>query len=50
LYWRFIDRHLDFFASNHRMSMMVGGLGRLEPARRKRIFGVAERFIERVTD
>lgn len=50
LYWRFIDRHLDFFASNHRMGMMVGGLGRLEPARRERIFGAAERFIERVTD
>jgi deoxyribodipyrimidine photolyase-related protein len=50
LYWRFIDRNLSFFSSNHRMSMMVGGLGRLEPARRERIFGAAERFIERVTD
>jgi deoxyribodipyrimidine photolyase-related protein len=49
LYWRFIDRNLSFFSSNHRMSMMVGGLGRLEPARRERIFGAAERFIERVT-
>ncbi len=49
LYWRFTDRHLDFFASNHRMSMMVGGLARLDPARRERIFGAAERFIERVT-
>jgi hypothetical protein len=32
------------------MSMMVGGLGRLEAGRRERIFGAAERFIERVTD
>lgn len=50
LYWRFIDRNLSFFSSNHRMSMMVGGLARLDPARRERIFGAAERFIERVTD
>ena len=23
LYWRFVDRHADFFASNPRMAMMV---------------------------
>lgn len=50
LYWRFIDRNLSFFSSNHRMSMMVGGLARLDPARRERIFGAAELFIGRVTE
>ncbi len=24
LYWRFVDRHADFFRSNPRMSVMVG--------------------------
>lgn len=31
LYWRFIDRHADFFASNSRMGMMVAMRDRLGP-------------------
>lgn len=49
LYWRFIERHQTFFASSPRMSVMVGGLQRLEPARKMRIFRAAEEFIERTT-
>jgi deoxyribodipyrimidine photolyase-related protein len=49
LYWRFIDRHRDFFQANPRLSMMVRLLERLEPGRRQRLFAAAEAFIERTT-
>jgi deoxyribodipyrimidine photolyase-related protein len=29
LYWRFIDRHRDFFESNPRMKVMTGQLDRM---------------------
>jgi deoxyribodipyrimidine photolyase-related protein len=29
LYWDFLDRHRDQFASNHRMSQQIRGLDRL---------------------
>jgi len=47
LYWRFIDRHRDFFASNPRMSVMVAQCermgGRLDEHRR-----VAAEFLARL--
>ena len=49
LYWRFIDRHRDFFSANPRLSMMVRLLDRMADERRQRLFSVAEAFIERVT-
>jgi len=49
LYWRFIERHKKFFASNYRMAMMVKMLDKIEPARKKRIFKLAEEFIEKNT-
>lgn len=50
LYWSFIERNLDFFKSNHRMSTMVGMLARLEPSRKERIFSARDNFVERVTE
>ena len=49
LYWRFIDRHRDFFRNQARMSQTVALLDRLEPRRRERIFRAAEDFLEKVT-
>ncbi len=49
LYWRFIDKHRDFFASNPRLSLMPRALDRLDRDRRDRIFDLAKDFIERRT-
>ena len=49
LYWRFIDRHREFFESNPRLSMMPRMLAKLDPDRKKRIFSRAADFIDEVT-
>jgi deoxyribodipyrimidine photolyase-related protein len=49
LYWRFIDRHREFFQANPRLSMMVRLLDRMDPVRRQDVFAAAEAFLERAT-
>lgn len=49
LYWSFISRHRDVFAGNHRMSMMVNSVDKLDPVRREKIFRLADEFRARVT-
>ena len=49
LYWRFIDKHRDFFESNPRLSLMPNALDRLDSSRRMKIFTAAEDFIDRHT-
>jgi deoxyribodipyrimidine photolyase-related protein len=49
LYWRFIDKHREFFASNPRLALMPRALDRLDNARRSRIFAAAEAFLEQHT-
>jgi deoxyribodipyrimidine photolyase-related protein len=49
LYWRFIDRHREFFAANPRLSMMVRLLDRIDPERRQMLADAAESFLERAT-
>ncbi len=49
LYWRFIDRHRSFFASNPRLALMPRALDRLDEKRRARIFAAAEDFLDRHT-
>ena len=49
LFWRFIDKSSAFFAKNYRMSMMVKTLEKMEPARKKRLFKLAETFISEKT-
>ena len=49
LYWSFIARHRDFFASNPRLSMMPRQLDKMKPERKDRIFGLAGAFIARTT-
>ncbi len=49
LYWRFIDKHRDFFASNPRLALMPKALERLDSYRRETIFAAAEAFLQRFT-
>jgi deoxyribodipyrimidine photolyase-related protein len=49
LYWRFIERHRDFFQGNPRLALMPKALDRLKPERRKIIFAAAEEFLQKHT-
>lgn len=49
LYWRFIDKNVEFYKENPRMSVMVKNLERMSKERRKRIFSAANRFIKKTT-
>ncbi len=49
LYWRFIDRHRDFFAGNPRLALMPRALDRQKPERLEQIFGAAEDFLDTYT-
>jgi len=49
LYWRFIDKHREFFGSNPRLALMPRALDRIDSDRRTRLFDAAEAFLERHT-
>ena len=49
LYWRFINKHRDFFAGNPRLAVMPRALDRLNDARRDRIFAAAGDFLAQHT-
>lgn len=49
LYWRFIDKHKEVFASNIRMRVMTTTLAKMQPERKKHLFSAAESFIQKVT-
>lgn len=49
LYWRFIDRHRDFFSGNPRLALMPSALDRLDDDRRARLFEAADAFIDEYT-
>ncbi len=49
LYWRFIEKHLEYFAKNPRLSVMTRALNNLKPERKQRIFDAAEQFLEQHT-
>ena len=49
LYWRFIDKHREFFAGNPRLALMPRALDRLSDERREQIFAAAEDFLENYT-
>ena len=49
LYWRFIDKHRDFFSGNPRLALMPKALDRLNADRRSRIFAAAEKFLQEFT-
>ena len=45
LYWRFIDKHREFFSGNPRLALMPRALDRIKDQRRARIFAAAEEFL-----
>ena len=49
LYWRFIDRHRDFFESNPRLALMPRALDRLDGERKASIFAAAGAFLDEFT-
>ena len=50
LYWRFIDKHRDFFGANPRMAVMVGTLDKMKGERKERIFAAGEELMGRITE
>lgn len=46
LYWRFIDRHQEFFRNNYRLSMMLRVLDRMKPETREGHLNHAEAFLQ----
>ncbi len=49
LYWRFIDKHRDFFSGNPRLSMMVKMLDKITPERKTRLAVSAENMLIKLT-
>ncbi len=49
LYWRFVDKNIDFFKSNPRLAVMTRSLEKMDKERKKTIFKKAEKFIEENT-
>ena len=49
LYWKFIDDNKTFFLQNHRLSLMVNALNKIDKARKDDIFRKANKFINFVT-
>ena len=49
LYWRFIDKHREFFGGNPRLALMPRALDRLDSGRRSHIFAAAEDFLDQHT-
>jgi deoxyribodipyrimidine photolyase-related protein len=49
LYWRFVDKHRDFFSANPRSALMPKALDRLKEDRKALIFDAAERFLDDFT-
>lgn len=48
LYWRFIFKHKNFFASNHRLSLTSKMVDKMERAKLERYINTAETFLERL--
>jgi deoxyribodipyrimidine photolyase-related protein len=49
LYWNFIERNINFFKTNPRLSLMVNALNKLNPDRKKLITEKAQEFISKNT-
>jgi deoxyribodipyrimidine photolyase-related protein len=49
LYWKFVEKHQDFFKKNHRLSMMVKLLEKITLERKNHIYSMASKFQNKVT-
>ena len=45
LFWRFMDKHRDFFESNPRLGMLLGNLNRMKKETLENHFNTAESFL-----
>ena len=45
LYWSFIERNINFFEKNPRLSLMTKALGKLDKDRKKMIYSKAKEFV-----
>jgi deoxyribodipyrimidine photolyase-related protein len=50
LYWRFIDKHRDFFLKNPRMGVRVKSYDKMDTEKRERLSAVATSFLEGLND
>ena len=50
LYWRFIDKHRDFFLKNPRMGVMVKSYDKMDTEKRERLSVVATNYLEGLND
>ena len=48
LFWKFIEKHQDFFSKNYRMRMMVSTLKKMDATKKKNLFSKAEEFQRKV--
>ena len=49
LYWGFIEKNRDFFASNPRLGLMVRSLDKMNKERKNAIYRAADEFINKNT-
>lgn len=49
LYWRFINKHQDYFLSQPRLAMMPRMLKKMDKARKNKLLKIADKFIEQAT-
>ncbi|GAB4417170.1 MAG: cryptochrome/photolyase family protein [Bacteriovoracaceae bacterium] len=47
LYWRFIDKHRNFFLKNYRMNMMVKLLDKMDQTQKEKLIQKANQFISK---
>jgi len=48
LYWRFIDKHFDFFKKNPRRKVMINQLDRMGRERMKQHLAIANSFLDQL--
>jgi deoxyribodipyrimidine photolyase-related protein len=46
LFWRFMDKHRDFFLQNPRLGMLVKTFDKWEPSKKQNAHTVAEQFLQ----
>ena len=49
LYWKFIEKHKDFFLKNPRLSMMARSVEKMKPERKELIFKEADKLRKKLT-
>ena len=48
LFWRFMDKHRDFFLSNPRLGMLIKNFDKMPDERKKILFTVASEFLKKL--